>query len=160
MEEQKTSAYSFALPLQAGALLAGADDRTVARLGEAGRTMGIAFQLVDDLLGVFGDPTRTGKSVTSDLRTRKQTPLLAHAQATPEWERIRPYVGRELTVDELDETRRLLTISGSRRFVEELAEAHLTTARAVVEQLGIPADLLAGFTPRPPVLADSNEVAA
>ena len=160
MEEQKTSAYSFALPLQAGALLAGADERTVGQLGEAGRLLGIAFQLVDDLLGVFGDPTRTGKSATSDLRTRKQTPLLAHARTTPEWERIRPYVGRDLTDDELTETRRLLTTSGSRRFVEELAEAHLSTARAVLEQLGISADLLAAVTTRPPVLADSSDVAA
>lgn len=57
MEEQKTSAYSFALPLQAGAVLAGVDDRTVGRLGEAGRTLGIAFQLIDDLLGVGRDLT-------------------------------------------------------------------------------------------------------
>ena len=160
MEEQKTSVYSFALPLQAGALLAGADDRTLRRLGEAGRTMGIAFQLVDDLLGVFGDPARTGKSATNDLRTRKQTPLLTHAQSTPEWELIRSYVGRDLTDGELNDVRRLLTVSGSRRFVEELAEAHLSTARAVVEQLGISLDLLATFTTRPPVLADSSDVAA
>ena len=83
MEEQKTSAYSFSLPLQAGALLAGADEGTVARLGEAGRMLGVAFQLVDDLIGVFGDPRRTGKSATSDLRTRKQTPLLVHATDAP-----------------------------------------------------------------------------
>jgi geranylgeranyl diphosphate synthase, type II len=160
MEEQKTSAYSFALPLQAGALLAGADDQTVARLGEAGRMLGVAFQLVDDLLGVFGDPTRTGKSATSDLRTRKQTPLLAHARSTPEWQRIRPYVGRELADDELNEVRGLLTTSGSRRFVEDLAEAHLSAARTVVEQLGIPAELLDTVTASAPVLADSNGVAA
>lgn len=160
MEEQKTSAYSFALPLQAGALLAGADENTVRRLGEAGRLLGIAFQLVDDLLGVFGDPARTGKSATSDLRTRKQTPLLAHAQSSPEWEKIRRYVGRDLTEDELTETRRLLTSSGSRRFVEELAEAHLSAARAAVEQLGISTDLLDTVTARPPVLADNKEAAA
>ncbi len=160
MEEQKTSAYSFALPLQAGALLAGADERTVTRLGEAGRLLGIAFQLVDDLIGVFGDPTRTGKSATSDLRARKQTPLLAHARSTPEWERISPHLGRDLTADELAETRRLLVASGSRRFVEELAESHLSTARAVVEQLGISAELLPPVSTRPPELADSNEVAA
>ena len=86
MEEQKTSAYSFALPLQAGAVLAGADEHTVDRLGEAGLMLGVAFQLVDDLIGVFGDPARTGKSATSDLRTRKQTPLLVHATTTPEWD--------------------------------------------------------------------------
>jgi geranylgeranyl diphosphate synthase, type II len=160
MEEQKTGAYSFALPLQAGAVLAGADDETVARLGEAGRLVGIAFQLVDDLLGVFGDPALTGKSVTSDLRTRKQTPLLAHARSTPEWEAIRPYVGRDLGDDELLEAQRLLTAAGSRRFVEELAEAHLTAARTIVEELGLPADLLAVVSLRPPVLGDGDEVAA
>ena len=162
MEEQKTSAYSFALPLQAGALLAGVDGETVDRLGEAGRLLGIAFQLVDDLLGVFGDPTRTGKSATSDLRTRKQTPLLTHARSTPEWERIRTYVGRDLTDAELSEVRRLLTTSGSRRFVEELAQSHLSTARAVVEQLGVSSELLVTVTTQTALLAvlADNGVAA
>ncbi len=160
MEEKKTSAYSFALPLQAGAVLAGADNRTVDRLGEAGRVLGIAFQLVDDLLGVFGDPARTGKSATSDLRAGKQTPLLAHARSTTEWERIRPYVGRDLTDDELAEARQLLTTSGSRRFVEELAAAHHVTARTVIDELGLSADLLAAVSTRPAALTDGNEVAA
>ena len=160
MEEQKTSAYSFSLPLQAGAVLAGADEKTVDRLEEAGRMLGIAFQLVDDLIGVFGNPTVTGKSTTSDLRTRKQTPLLVHASSTPEWERIRSYVGRNLTDDELAEARRLLTTSGSRRFVAELAESHLSTARAVLEDLGISTDLLALVSTRAPALFDSSEVAA
>ncbi|UMG93394.1 polyprenyl synthetase family protein [Nocardioides sp. TF02-7] len=83
MEAQKTSAYSFVLPLQAGAVLAEADDFTVERLGDAGRALGAAFQLTDDLLGVFGDPAITGKSATSDLRAGKQTPLLVHARSTP-----------------------------------------------------------------------------
>jgi geranylgeranyl diphosphate synthase, type II len=163
MAEQKTSAYSFALPLQAGALLAGADERTVSGLGEAGRVLGTAFQLLDDLLGVFGDPARTGKSTTSDLRTRKQTPLLAHARSTPEWDRIRAYVGRDLTDAELGEVRQLLTTSGSRGFVEELVDAQLDAARTMVEQLGVPAELLASLTAQSVVLealADSSVVAA
>ena len=135
MEEQKTSAYSFALPLQAGAVLAGADDEAVRRLGEAGRMLGVAFQLLDDLLGVFGDPDRTGKSTTNDLRTRKQTPLLVHAASSPQAEEIGAYVGRDLTDDELAEVRRLLTASGSRRFVERLVEVHLTEARDVLGSL-------------------------
>ena len=158
MEEQKTSAYSFALPLQAGAVLAAADDETVAQLGEAGRVLGISFQLVDDLLGVFGDPSRTGKSVTSDLRTRKQTPLLAHARSTPQWDRIRPYVGRDLSDHELGEARRLLTASGSRLFIEELAEQHFTAAREILEPLGISTDLLDTVGMRSPRAA--TEVAA
>ncbi len=157
MEEQKTSAYSFALPLQAGALLAGSDDETVTRLGEAGRLLGIAFQLIDDLIGVFGDPRETGKSATSDLRSRKQTPLLAHARSTPEWGLIQPYIGRDLTDEDLAEARRLLTAAGSRQFVEELAEAHLSTARAIIEELGISTDLLVSLMSHPPLL---SEVAA
>ena len=159
MEEQKTSAYSFALPLQAGALLAGADDRTVARLGEAGLMLGVAFQLVDDLIGVFGDPARTGKSTTSDLRTRKQTPLLVHATSTSSWEEIRAFIGRDLTAEELTQTRQLLTAAGSRRYVEELAEAHLVGARAVVAELGISSDLIPDVTAGLTVLAGSKGVA-
>lgn len=157
MEEQKTSAYSFTLPLQAGALLAGAAERTVARLGEAGRLLGVAFQLADDLIGVFGDPALTGKSATSDLHTRKQTPLLAHARTTPEWGRIRPYVGRHLTDAELAEVRRLFVASGSRRYVETVAESHLAAALAVVEELGVSSELLGAVPTR---LPDGAEVAA
>ena len=160
MEEQKTSAYSFALPLQAGAVLAGADDDTVERLGEAGRVLGVAFQLADDLIGVFGDPAASGKSSTSDLRTRKQTPLLVHARSTPEWSRIASYVGRELDTDELAEVRRLLTSCGSRAFVEDLAGGHLAAARDVVDELGIPIELLERLTVRTVVLAEGREVAA
>ena len=135
MEEQKTSAYSFALPLQAGALLAGAPPETVARLGEAGGSFGIAFQLLDDLLGVFGDPATTGKTTTGDLRTGKRTPLLVHATSGPLGHDVLAYVGRDLTEEELDEARRLLVASGARDFVERLVETHLAEARAVVDEL-------------------------
>ncbi|MBC2933594.1 polyprenyl synthetase family protein [Nocardioides sp. zg-1228] len=160
MEAQKTSAYSFSLPLQAGAVLAGADAATTARLDDAGRALGIAFQLVDDLIGVFGDPARSGKSSTGDLRTRKQTPLLVHARTTPQWKQVSGYVGHDLTDAELDEARALLVESGSRRFVADLAERHLAQARTVLDGLGIPGDLLDGVTVMPPVLIDDSEVAA
>jgi geranylgeranyl diphosphate synthase type II len=160
MEEQKTGAYSFSLPLQAGALLAGAAETTVDRLGEVGRLLGVAFQLADDLIGVFGDPARTGKSATCDLRTRKQTPLLAHARTTPEWEQISPYIGRDLTDVELAEVRRLFVASGSRRYVETVAESHLATALALVEELGLSAELLGAVTTRRTLVPDSEEVAA
>ncbi len=160
MAEHKTSAYSFALPLQAGALLAGADDATTAGLGQAGRMLGIAFQLVDDLLGVFGDPDQTGKSVTCDLRTGKLTPLMAHARSTGGWTEVQPYVGRELSDDELASARRLLTDCGSRRFVEELADSHHAAALALVAELGLPADLLAPVAVLPTVRAGDDHVAA
>ncbi|MGA8210403.1 MAG: polyprenyl synthetase family protein [Nocardioidaceae bacterium] len=160
MEEKKTSAYSFVLPLQAGAVLADADETTVRGLARVGSRLGIAFQLVDDLLGVFGDPVVTGKSATSDLRTRKQTPLLAHARTTAEWDRISQYVGRDLDDEELDDVRRLLTCSGSRQFVEELAEIHLVEARDAVAEMGLPPDLLASVSLPAVTPAGSDHVAA
>ncbi len=160
MLEQKTSAYSFSLPLQAGAVLAGADDVTTERLGEAGRVLGLAFQLVDDLIGVFGDPRLSGKSTTNDLRTGKQTPLLVHARTTSEWERIAPHVGCELDTDALTEVRRSLTRSGSRAFVEDLAEQHLGAARTVLDELGVAPDLLDAMSTPPPLVPVDAEVAA
>ena len=159
MEANKTGAYSFALPLQAGAVLARADESTVVRLGEAGQLLGIAFQLVDDLIGVFAESAVSGKSSTGDLRTRKQTPLLVHARSTPEWEQIRLLLGRDLDDDELAHARDLLTASGSRRFVEELAEEQLTEARSVFAGIGLSVDLLDEMTASPTLLAGS-EVAA
>lgn len=160
MEALKTGAYSFSLPLQAGAVLAGADTATVDRLGRAGRAMGIAFQLADDLVGVFGDPQRSGKSATGDLRTGKQTPLIVHARSTAEWGRISTYLGRDLRGEELDEVRLLLESSGSRHFVEDLADRHLEEARSVLRTTGLPAELLDRVTTEPLAVADGSEVAA
>ena len=160
MEQQKTSAYSFELPLQAGALLAGAGEDTVAGLGEAGRLLGSSFQLVDDLVGVFGDSERSGKSATSDLRTRKQTPLLVHARSTSEWSQIRGFVGRELDAGELDEVRRLLTSSGSRTWVERLADDHLAAAQKSLATAGVSAEVVASVTTRPASLVGAGEAAA
>lgn len=159
MEARKTGDYSFSLPLQVGAVLAGATPAAVEQLGRAGRAMGVAFQLADDVIGVFGDPRRSGKSATGDLRTAKQTPLLVHARSTPEWERIRTYLGRELSLAELDEVRELLVASGSRQFVEDLAARHVDHARTVLGGLGVPADLLDDVAVRPAEL-DGAEVAA
>lgn len=77
----KTSFYSFSLPLIAGAVAAGAPKETFTDLERLGMHIGIAFQLVDDLIGVFGDSSETGKSVTSDIRETKQTYLLQRTYA-------------------------------------------------------------------------------
>ncbi|MER6332580.1 polyprenyl synthetase family protein [Streptomyces sp. NPDC001034] len=89
MAEAKTGALlgcAFAL----GAVLGGADEDTTGTLDRAGRHLGIAFQLVDDVLGIWGDPAVTGKPAGGDLRERKKTyPVLAAldspaARALPE----------------------------------------------------------------------------
>lgn len=77
----KTAGYTVTGPLLLGAALAGAGRHQVERLRRYGEAVGTAFQLRDDLLGVFGDPSVTGKPAGDDLREGKRTVLLALARA-------------------------------------------------------------------------------
>ncbi len=77
----KTSSYSFIGPLLSGAYCAGLSDQAQATLRELATNMGIAFQIQDDLLGVFGEQAQTGKSVVTDLREGKRTLLVQHHEA-------------------------------------------------------------------------------
>ena len=85
----KTASYTVQRPLQFGMALAGSDSSTQAAVDDAYHTYGVAvgeaFQLRDDLLGVYGDPATTGKPAGDDLRTGKPTTLLMLARqlATP-----------------------------------------------------------------------------
>ncbi|MEW2416939.1 polyprenyl synthetase family protein [Streptomyces sp. NPDC046866] len=76
----KTALYTVGHPLALGAALAGAPERTVRRLREAGRSAGLAFQLHDDLQGIFGEPAVIGKPVGEDVREGKATCVLAVAR--------------------------------------------------------------------------------
>ncbi|WMY78539.1 polyprenyl synthetase family protein [Citricoccus sp. I39-566] len=145
--ELKTAVYSFQLPLQAGAMLAGAPEAVTTALARIGRLIGIGFQLLDDLLGVFGDETRTGKSALTDLREGKHTALLAHARSTPDWAALRPFVGDpDLGHDGAGRARTLLERCGARATVQELADRHLDEALADAARSPIPGALAGVLT--------------
>lgn len=76
----KSARYSVEQPLVLGASLAGATTETLAALRAFGHPVGMAFQLRDDVLGVFGDPEVTGKPAGDDLREGKRTALIAIAR--------------------------------------------------------------------------------
>ena len=78
MVEGKTAAL-LGCSCALGALSAGGDAEDVSRMNAFGIQLGMAFQLVDDLLGLWGDPGTTGKPVLSDLRSRKKTAPIVHA---------------------------------------------------------------------------------
>ena len=75
----KSGRYTVRRPVELGALVAGADPRLVGGLGTWGDLVGDAFALRDDVIGVWGDPDRSGKSATEDLRAAKPTLLLTWA---------------------------------------------------------------------------------
>jgi geranylgeranyl diphosphate synthase type I len=79
MHVLKTSSYSARGPLVMGAALAGAGEQELEAMASFGEPLGVAFQLRDDLLGTFGDPTRTGKPVGTDVRKGKRTSLVLEA---------------------------------------------------------------------------------
>ncbi|MCR2763424.1 polyprenyl synthetase family protein [Microbacterium sp. zg.B48] len=90
----KSARYSIQQPLLIGAALAGADEAQQAALAAFGHPVGMAFQLRDDVLGVFGDQAATGKPSGDDLREGKRTVLVAFAR-----ERLAPPARR--IMDEL-----------------------------------------------------------
>lgn len=79
LESLKTASYSVSGPLILGAILAGAEERLLGYLGKFGENLGIAFQIQDDILGVFGQEEQIGKSNTSDIEEGKNTLLIADA---------------------------------------------------------------------------------
>ena len=79
IDRYKTAAYTVERPLHLGAAIAGAGPDLVGGYRRFGADIGVAFQLRDDLLGVFGDPAVTGKPAGDDLREGKRTLLLALA---------------------------------------------------------------------------------
>ncbi|MET8030818.1 polyprenyl synthetase family protein [Streptomyces avermitilis] len=142
MAEHKTGSL-LGCALALGAQLAGAPQETLAALDRTGRHLGVAFQIVDDLLGIWGDPAVTGKPVHGDLRQGKKTfPVLA-ALATPSG----PALEGLLTArDETAAVRAaaLVEQAGGRSAALREARCHLTAAHG----------LLASVQPAPRPAAD------
>lgn len=147
----KSAKYSVEQPLHIGAALAGASKRVHEDLAAFGLPLGEAFQLRDDLLGVFGDPEVTGKPAGDDLREGKRTVLIALAlEALPAAEatELDAALGTDLDRTTTARLQHLITDSGARERVEhlidELTEESLSalkaatiteTARAALHQL-------------------------
>src|SRR3954453_22248991 len=117
----KSGRYTAERPIQLGALLAGAPAERVAGLSRYGAAVGEAFQLQDDLLGMFGDPGTLGKPVDADLKDGKFTFLIHHARALAtlqQREVLAAALGNpEATAGQAAAARRVLEESGARAAV-------------------------------------------
>ncbi|MEU5368854.1 polyprenyl synthetase family protein [Streptomyces sp. NPDC005951] len=126
----KSALYSVERPVALGVALAGADEWTTDALCSASRYAGVAFQLRDDLLGVFGDPAVTGKPSGDDIREGKPTYLLAVARTCADAagdHRALAVLDRavgnpDLDEDGLGEVCSVLESTGARALVEDKAE--------------------------------------
>ena len=119
----KSAKYSIERPLHIGATLAGGSPAQLVQLSAFGLPLGEAFQLRDDLLGVYGDPSATGKPAGGDLVEGKRTVLVALAldgAPAEDAARLDAALGRALSADEVTELRRIIDESGAHAQVEQV----------------------------------------
>lgn len=133
----KSAKYSVEAPLAIGSSLAGASLAQVAALREFGLPLGIAFQLRDDLLGVFGDPAVTGKPAGDDLREGKRTVLVTLARQKLPGSAARLFdelLGdRSLDAEQIAMLQTAVRDSGAVEHVERIIAHQLDQARAALE---------------------------
>lgn len=135
--EFKSARYSIRRPAQIGARLGGAEPALVEALGGFGSSLGHAFQLRDDVLGVFGDPDVTGKPAGDDLREGKRTLLVLGAikHGTPGQGRaLEELLGTELDEAQVAEARTIIEETGSLAATEERIEQETSRALAALDR--------------------------
>lgn len=139
MTAHKTATYTFELPLRAAAILAGASAATESAMSSAGRHLGLAFQLQDDLLSSFGDHEAHGKDPHSDLREGKQTAIIAYARMTSAWPSIETSFGDPAlgTADAL-RVRDLLIDCGAEQFARNLVTEQVAALYEILAASAIP----------------------
>ncbi len=131
----KTASYTITRPLQFGVAAAADRPDVQAIFYEVGNDLGVAFQLRDDVLGVFGDPAVTGKPSGDDLRSGKRTVLLAEAVELADKsdpaaaQLLRSSIGTELSEGQVRELCRVIESVGALAAVERHID--LLTARSL-----------------------------
>lgn len=137
----KTSWYTIIGPLQLGAILAGADEEFLRKIEKIGLAMGIAFQIMDDVIGIFGKSDVIGKSNLSDMQEGKQTVLAAHfaEHATrAQTEEFRRYYGvRASGAEALQAVQALFRAVGSYDYAMNLCRDYAERAGAGITELPV-----------------------
>lgn len=137
----KTASYSFIGPLLTGAMLANASESDQKCIRSFAENIGIAYQLVDDALGIFGDASQTGKTTDGDIREGKNTYMVEqfYASATDHQrdEFVKYFGKKDITPQEADKFRDLLRTSGAFEANTETIESYVTKARKALTALTI-----------------------
>jgi geranylgeranyl diphosphate synthase type I len=147
----KTAKYTVEHPLHIGATLGGARVGLLDTFTEYGIPLGEAFQLRDDLLGVFGDPRKTGKSNLDDLRGRKPTVLLSVTLSAARG-KDRKEIGRllnsgsDIDAADLRTIQEIMLRVGARQQIESMIADRAARAIAAIERVRLPPPAAAALT--------------
>ncbi len=134
----KSSYYTYISPLQSGLTLAGVtDQKTLQEVREFGDAAGVAFQLHDDYLGVFGEAAKTGKSNLDDLQEGKYTLLIQHALEHTDQQGktllLESVGNNELTENQAVAVRQVLSESGAKSYLQQQTKDYASQATAIIQ---------------------------
>lgn len=141
MCKNKTAKYTFEGPLHFGAMLAGADKDLLGVFSGYGIPIGIAFQIQDDILGVFGSEEKLGKSTASDITEGKKTILTArvfsHGSIYAQ-ERLLHLLGKkDITSEEINEFQQIVMDSGALKYAKNKAREYAEQGKKEIENASI-----------------------
>jgi geranylgeranyl diphosphate synthase type I len=140
MYENKTARYTFEGPLHLGAILAGCDnEKSLKALSEFAVPVGIAFQIQDDILGVFGNEKKIGKSVASDVEEGKLSLLVVkalNACSMVEKKLLNEILGKKnLTKENLKSFQEIIINAKSLAYSQQLAAKYFNAAEDKIEKI-------------------------
>lgn len=136
--EYKTARYTVECPLHLGAIIAGASGNILKNLSDFSIPLGIAFQIQDDILGVFGSSKETGKPVGADIREEKKTLLIIKAlefgNKAQKKEIISALGNSRISLAQIEIVRQIIIDTGSLEYSKKLAEKLVGDARCALER--------------------------
>lgn len=140
MYENKTARYTFEGPLHLGAMFAGCEDKkTFQSLSRYAVPLGIAFQIQDDILGVFGSEKKMGKSVASDIEEGKLSLLVVEAREKAskiQQKQLDEILGKKkLTTKEIKNFQEIITATGSLQYAQDLANKYFKQGKSEIEKI-------------------------
>ncbi len=135
----KTAWYTFVGPLQLGVSLGGADVHLLQKIKAFGENLGIAFQIQDDILGIFGEEKSMGKSITSDISEGKNTLLITHAlkhAGKKQKDILESLYGKEtISSTEVEEIKKIFINDGSLDYSRQKAIEYVTRAKKIIPDI-------------------------
>ena len=135
----KTARYTFDCPMVTGAILAGAKDREIKKISRFGILIGQAFQVQDDIIGIFETEANIGKSILSDLAEGKKTLLVTHAfsvlRGNAKRKFLKIFTKKTKTLKDLETVKKIFVETRSLDYALEAIQPRLNEAQKILNAL-------------------------
>ena len=142
----KTARYTFENPLVIGAILAGADDKEIKKLEKIGLLIGQAFQIQDDIIGMFDTEKNVGKSLLSDLAESKKTMLVCHAyenlSSRPKKEFLNIFNKEKKSLKDLETVKEIFLNAGSLEYCLRQVQQRVEKSTKLLDNLKMQPEIL------------------